>query len=208
MACFTCSGCEVAAWFFSLFEPPPTVEAEFTLPPAEKGKILVFVDDRHTPNVYPRLRRELTEKFIEQLEENGVDSDFLDYDDLANYRAFTQAYYALSPEEIGKSLNAKYVLALEVTRFSLQERADEAIYKGNMEVRVRFQECKDGKLIWPKGYGGKRLTIRTREEPGTDINHAEKLAREMVAQMADRAARLFFVHEKIKAMPDRRFMEE
>jgi hypothetical protein len=187
-------GCAVISWVTAQFAPPKKVPAVYKAPKGKK--VLVFVDDVRRPVSYEPIKRLLTDRLNEQLDEHNIAGETVPYDRLVDVMAATPSFHRLSVSEVGERVDAELVLYVEINRFSLRDDPDSPLWAGTLDTTVRWMEVGQGRL-WPRdrprGQPVKPVELPMVDEPSP--TYGQKVASELATKMADRIARLFYDHK-------------
>lgn len=168
----------------ALYEPP-------------KGRtILVFVDDVIEPVAYRPIKPELTERLNRELTAHGIAAGVVPHERLAELRATTPDFDRLAVSQVGQKAGADLVLYVRLDELTLPDAAA-ATPPGEARLRtnVRMVDVTKGRL-WPRDrpdghpVGPVELPAATAGGTGT-----AELAASLAGRMADRIARLFYVHD-------------
>lgn len=190
----TVPGCAVAAWMAAAFTPPKPIPALYQLP--RNCTVLVLVNDPNglTTDVY--VRRELTDELNGLLVEHDVAAKTIDVRRIMQTASVTPNFYRMSPEQIGRLLEATHVVTIDITDFQLKDDPIGHIWKGRITADVNVYDAQEG-LLWPtdraNGYPVEPVTTPTTENQSAD--YAQTLANKLSRQLADHVAKLFYEHE-------------
>ena len=192
MMSLICSGCgPIIGVMIAPFHRPPMIDAEYELP---DGEVLILVDDRYVSDRHPRIRKILTHALADELKEHTDVKQILPYASLASFRAGRTDFYSLRPEVVGRELGAKTVIEVIICRLRLRGGAGGPLFHGEIEVRSKVVNVKNGRQLWPDEHRGRtvRTTIPVHESRSKD--HPEQLAEQLSEQLALRLAQLFYDH--------------
>jgi len=189
----TVGGCTLLAWTINVMMPPEKIEPLYELP--ETGKILVLVDDRGKPVRYEKIKRLLTEKINRLLLENNVVEKVVSYDDVFRLGSTRQDFHNMGVSNITRKLGATHAIYIYLDEFSLKEDKGTNLWEGKLGVLVRVVNDKD-KTVWPtdRPIGHQPPIAKTPQIVNASPTYGETVAIELADNMADKIAKLFYVH--------------
>ena len=189
----TIGGCTGIAWLTNTFAPPKKVGAQYEL--AEKGKILVLIDDLGKPIRYEQVKRLLTEKINRLLMENNAAEKVVSYSDIFRLSANRRDFNQMGVANVARSLGAVQAIYVYLDEFSLKDDPNISLWRGKLGVSVRVVDA-DGKTLWPadRPSGHSPELSETPEVDDTSPTYGAKVAAELADDMALKIARLFYKH--------------
>jgi hypothetical protein len=142
--------------------------AEYNLTAEKDKKILVFVDQPHSLKTQANMRFLLTDTVNKMLEKRAkVPAEMLvDYETLADFRSSVTDFSLLSPENVGISLGADFVLLMVITDCKISEVSQTGYVNGSLDVQAELIKTASGEKVWPQlerarvvrvGFESKRL---------------------------------------------------
>jgi len=201
----TLPGCNVVAPAAYILSGPGKIEAEYTL---LEVRTVVFIDDRR--NVLPRtlLRTSIGEAIARDLlARKLVPSIVSPRDAIALARQKESGTKPLSIAAIGRELEARQVLYVQVTGFTLS--GDGEVTGGAFGMRptavcrVKVIDCEENRRNYPIGdigEGGRQVTSRIREVDPESIRSVagrRSVEDQLAARMAIDIAQLFYEHDRV-----------
>ena len=182
-------GCQIFAWTVAQFGKPPKVKPVYEIP--KDKKILVFVDSDVPLNFEP-IKCNLTEELNSQFIGNKIAGSVVSYVKLMDVLESTKK--RLSVSEVGKKLDADYVLYVRIEKFSVKDEEATTLWQGKLQVAVRLVDVQKGK-VWPtdqKEYVLPLIELSPVDE--SSPGYGADIARQLSQQMADEVAKLFYEH--------------
>ena len=185
------SGCAVIAYVTAKIHGKEKIDAEFTLP--GDTRTLVLVDTHGGREMVKRL---LTQAINKELAARGLVDETVPYDKIVALRMAEPEYLRLTASEIGAKLEAKTVIHVHVTRFSLKDDMRDVMWHGQVEGRVNVIGV-PVKRLWPldKPLGFTVGPLGQDRDVDSSSTYASKLTGVLCLQMADAVAKLFYKHE-------------
>jgi hypothetical protein len=189
----TAGGCTMIAWTVNALMPPEKIDAVYELP--ETGKILVLLDDRGKPVRYEKIKRLLTEKINRLLLENNVAEKVVSYDDVFRLGSTRQDFHNMGVSDIARKLGATQTIYVYLDEFSLKEAPGTNLWEGKLGTLVRVVSD-EGKTVWPdeRPVGHRPPIAKTPQTVNASPTYGETVAIELANNMADKIAKLFYVH--------------
>ena len=131
------------------------IPAEFTfIKDKEKDKnkkLLVLVNQPSWLNAPPLLRQAVTEQIQRRLIANaGLDvSNLVLYQALSEYRSKEANFSSMTAGQIGKALNADWVLIADLTGYKLVNIEDSDYYGGSLSGKAFLIDAASSEKLWP-----------------------------------------------------------
>jgi len=127
------------------------IPAEYNLTEQKDKKILVLVDQPAYFATGINLRYFLTDMIIRMLQSNAKlgSEQFIDYDALAEFRANSDTFWLLTPEQVGSRLGAQLVLFVIVSDYQITLVGDTGLNNGLLEVQAAIVDVATGQRLWP-----------------------------------------------------------
>ena len=135
--------------------------AEFDLSENKDQKILIFVDQPSYLGSYASLRYFLTDMIAKTLQEKAKmkPSLFIDYKLLADLRANTPDFYALSPTEVGRKLGADTVLVVTIVDCKINDISEGGYVAGSLDAQAVLYSVSSGEKLWPTAEPSKQVGV-------------------------------------------------
>ena len=189
-----CQGCALIGIFGSETSSEKKIPAEIRLFPGKtvdkNKKLLVLIRQPSYLNAPPLLTQILTEQIQVRLVANAVLSpvNLVGSDAFAQFRKSTPSFYAMSPQELGKALNADWILVADLNVFQLANIEDTAYCSGELSGRVFLIEVAGDRQLWPANAAGRKIDV------GFDIEKrgAKPAFERLASSFAHCATRYFY----------------
>jgi len=183
------------AWLWWLTDPEQKVEAEHRL---DKGRLAILIDDDHGWLKDPAIRPLLSESLVKALDENEVTSRVIPDERVVRLRARDPQFDRRGAREIGERLKADQVLHLNVRSFELHHEVADPVFRGNFVVAVKVLDVHatqpEDVRLWPQSSEGRLVEVTTDLHTGKGTRYHDDLTRRLCEEMADKIAKLFYVH--------------
>lgn len=131
------TGCNIIAWPLYVLAPAPkkTVKAEFDKLPGKTVAVLVWAD-MDTLYEYPYVREELSTAINQELESNIRDVRVIDPLRVVRFQDSDVRWHSRPMDEVGRSLEADYVLYISLAEFSTYAPGSISLPKGRITAHV------------------------------------------------------------------------
>ena len=191
-----CGGETFGGLMYHLFLPHSAkVPAEFTL---ADGPLLILVDDDLELLTWPPARDELIDKIGKHLREADAVNRVFPSQKVNALRRADPKFNERSISELGKTLGAKQVLWLQVAEFVATTNFHTVSEAARCMIRIKVfdphTEKKAERRLWPSSREGWILTISKSARDLTQYERDEDIARMLVTEAAEDAAKLFYDH--------------
>ncbi len=152
-AIVACIGCNPASLSYFLFKGDGKAPADYPLEPPEGRKDLVIAILISAPNVPVEfagidrdLARNLGNILVDQSKEKKPQIRVIDQSRIDRFKNSTAGWKTLSPAEVGRQLNADYVIDASVSGLRLYEAGSSVyMYQGQGSVDAVVFECATGR---------------------------------------------------------------
>ncbi len=144
-------------------------------------KLLIIVDQPGWLEAQVNLRSYITSSIIRFFVANAEipEENIIPYDDLVDLRAEREDFSLLSPAQIGKELDADFVLMVVVTDYDLALMHDTKYHMGDMATQNALYDVLLDEKVWPQT-GSKKVKvgfeIETRGEDVANIRLSTAMA--------------------------------
>jgi hypothetical protein len=197
-------GCQLGQAIIAMSMPNEKVAAKCKFPPHQK--LLIFPDDKETPLSYPPVKRELAQQIAALLIANKVAVQVVPYDELDKLRDSDPDFNTLAIAAVARKLEADLVLYIDITQFSLKESDAAALWRGNLEARVKVIDAKATDpakaRLWPDEAGGYTVKVSEPTRENVNQNYGAELSKLMAAELAGKIDALFHDHEINRAQAE------
>jgi hypothetical protein len=124
-------------------------------------KLLVLVKQPSWLNAPPLLGQLLTEQIQLRLVANAAlkFSNLISEESLSKFRGSTPNFYSMTTLEIGKAMNADWVLVVELTSYRLFNISDTEYFGGGLAGKAFVIDTADTRQLWPDKLGGEQIEI-------------------------------------------------
>lgn len=128
-----------------------TIPAEYDLSARKGKKILVLVEQPIWLEAEVNFRYQLTNKINDRLIKDikFEQEQLVSYDELSRYRSTQPDFSLLSPVEVGKALEADFVLLVVLNRYKLNRVVESNYYNGLLDSGVVLLDVVSTDKLWP-----------------------------------------------------------
>jgi hypothetical protein len=165
------------------------ITAEFKFDAGKDKKVLVLVNQPSWLNAPPLLHQELTEQIQKRLTiYAGLGApNLVSYENLSEFRLQETAFSSMTAAQIGKALNADWVLVADLTdyKFVVEESS---YYGGTLTGRTFIINVDDSRKLWPADSESRKINV------SFDIEDrgSEEALRRLAGAFAHCTTRYFF----------------
>jgi len=197
LVCLTCSGCLAPLMFFGLLiGGPPSIEPDFdrqtkiSLDEKDRKVVVLCYAPKEVKFDFDNVDREVSVYVARQLAANKI--NVVD-PNLVVAWLDEHADEWDKPEEIGRDLEADFVIFLEVSSFSLYEEGSNTLYRGNSETLISVYEMEqgDGNEIYTKELLSKFPILQGVST--SDMSYYD-FKRMYLTRLSDEIGRHFYAH--------------
>jgi len=186
-----------ALWYHLGLVPKQKVSAEYKL---AKGPLLVLVEDNSGQMLAtPRLRSLLARDLTRQLAQHNVNKNVISQHLVDRLRRTERRFEQIPPEQIGKRLGAEQVLWVGIDDFAVDTTPEDPNKAGRLSVSVRVLNARargpEDVQLWPQAGDWRTVSVIKPMHALQTPEGREGLVRAMVAELADRVAKLFYDYE-------------
>ena len=191
-------GCGLIGAFYGIFIdpliPPPTIKAEHDM---SGKKVLVWVET--TAGVENAiLRRTLTQKVQEQLQQHQAVREVIPYERISQFRLSRPDYVQMPVQDLGKHLEAEEVLYVLIDRFEPRYEAAEGFFRLDLTGYVKVVDSADGERVWPVAQTKQPFGRTGQMAQGSGQAFEDKLVRDFCADLAEEISRYFYDYQQPK----------
>ncbi|MBS3820342.1 MAG: hypothetical protein GVY16_06940 [Planctomycetes bacterium] len=187
------TGCAAVAWLAAVTAPPNTIPPHYQLP--QGSTVLVLVDDPQQRATRTPAKSELIRALNKQLVEHDVAKKTIALKRIMQTAAVTPNFNHLRAVDIGRKLEADFVIHVSITEFSLKDDPIGHIWEGRLATNVKVYDVEEGR-VWPTdrpdGYPVEPADHPTTENFASDFGN--RLAVKLAREMADNISKLFYEH--------------
>jgi len=166
-AFFLCanSGCRSAGSIIGILSSPNRSEkkipAEYDLKGNKTVKILVLVDQpgwlETSENLRPYITDAVNKIFAEKLK--IPHKNLVGYERISEFRKDSRKFLALTPSEVGASLETDITLLIMLEQYSLDELWRSGYYKGFLRAQAALFDSVTAKKLWPGSQQRKTISV-------------------------------------------------
>ncbi len=190
--------CQQMGFLLYLFAPPDkakNVEAEYKL----SGRVaLVFYTDDKVRYEYPFARAELSYAVAEELRKNVKDMQLVDVRKVMALQDQRPTWDTLSKSELGRLLEADYVLQVTLVEFTTADEGSINIYRGKISAEAAVYKVADPNFrdqrVWRCESIGCVYPEKTAS--GVPADSDRQIRAETIKKFAQRVAWKFYKHEE------------
>lgn len=144
------SGCGLIGATYGIFIDPlipkPTIKAEHDM---SGRRVLIWLESVTTDPHVALLRRETTERLIEELSSHKAAGELVSYESVMSFRNAHPDINAIEPFEIGRRLGADEVIYIAIEKFDLHHDLLEGFYSAEVSGHCRVIDSQAGRRLWP-----------------------------------------------------------
>ncbi len=193
-----CGGETFGGLLYHLFLPHSSrVDAEYTL---ADGPLLILVDDDLELFTWPPAGDLLVDEIAKHLRQAKAVNRVFPSQKVNALRRADPKFNERSISELGKDLGAKQVLWLQVQEFVATTNFDTVSQAARCMLRVKVfdphAENKAERRLWPSSREGWIVTIKKSARDLIEYERDEDIARVLITEAAEDAAKLFYDHRK------------
>lgn len=189
------TGCTQIGVIASVFElyPKERVKAQYTIPP---GNVTILVDD-DLDLVQPALAREM---LLDSLAREFADHDIAERvtrnEEIARLRQASADFERMPIRQVGRRLNADFVLWISIEDFHAPTDIDLAVSEGRFAVKLKLfdvhEEDRRRVRLWPANRDGHRESVTLNLQEVRACRSSAEIHRKLADSMAASIARLFY----------------
>jgi hypothetical protein len=187
------TGCAGVAWLAAVTTPPNSIPPLYQLP--KESTVLVLVDDPQQLAARTPAKPELIRELNRQLVEHEVAKKTVPLKLIMQTAAVTPDFNHLRAVDVGRKLEADFVIHVDITEFRLKDDPIGSIWEGRLAANVKVYDSEEGR-VWPTdrpdGYPVQPAIHPTTEDFSSD--YGNRLAVKLAREMAGNIAKLFYEH--------------
>ncbi len=182
-------GCSAVGTVAHMVFGPPAVDAEYE---PKKRPTLVLVENFQDPDASSADGDTIARAVGEQLHQHA-DLAVVDPDKLVPLRTEqAAAFHDMSVPAVGRAMGAEQVVYVNLVESEASADPTGAAVHATATARVRVVDAATGVVLWPAGQPrGKELTAKM-EYDRTDSERGTGMRGEMLGQLSDQIAKLFY----------------
>ena len=186
---FAAGGCYAVGTVAHMVFGPPAVDAQYD---PQKRPTLVLVENFQDPDASAADGDVIAREVGEKLHENA-DLEVVDADRVVPLRTEQAAtFHAMSVPAVGRALGAKQVVYVNLVESETSADPTGAAVHAKATARVRVVDAATGSVLWPTGQPrGLELSADVPYDR-SDSTHGAGMRGEMLSQLSDRIAKLFY----------------
>jgi hypothetical protein len=197
------SGCQQlgAFWYFFLQPQTKKITAEYKMPTAPAGSVLVLVDDDQGLVKPPTARLALVDSLARELKAHKVCDKVTTNEEIARMRQAEPKFDQRGAREMGRLAEADVVLLLCTQSFSVEDELEMATTPAKFAVTVRVIDAKaetaDQVRLWPGPTERDGRLVEGMVEPQVlrSLKNVREAHEKLAAVLATNIAELFYDRE-------------
>jgi hypothetical protein len=166
--CFLFGACRMIGVIGSKSYYEQKVPAEFMLKDVAEGGVLIFVDEAGSGRGELELRPGLSEVVGALLVKKAriKSKNLVSHDRLSQLRDQREDFSSLSPVQLGRGAGAAVVLYVMIEDYELYAIDEQMYHSGSLVARSILFDVASGRVLWPRGGGGRVVKTRVEIETG------------------------------------------
>jgi hypothetical protein len=166
--CVLCGACNMVGVIGSKSYYEQKVPAEFMLKDVAEGGVLIFVDEAGSGRGELELRPGLSEMVGAFLVKKAriKSKNLVSHYRLSQLRDGREDFSSLSPVQLGRAAEAAVVLYVLIEDYELYAMGEQEYHSGSLVARSILFDVASGRVLWPRGGGGRIVKARVEIETG------------------------------------------